>query len=110
MNCVANRVRRLESIEAEVGIDAEAAAFIHNDLTPAWKEIADSACRSARSARLSLDEPLARTSWRLSPSDFGFHNALRTGDGCTRFFDFEYAGWDDPARMVCDFFCQPAVP
>ena len=27
-----------------------------------------------------------------------------------RFLDFEYAGWDDPAKMVCDFFCQPAVP
>ena len=26
------------------------------------------------------------------------------------FIDFEYAGWDDPAKTVCDFFCQPAVP
>ena len=26
------------------------------------------------------------------------------------FIDFEYAGWDDPAKMICDFFCQPAVP
>lgn len=27
-----------------------------------------------------------------------------------KFFDFEYAGWDDPAKLVCDFFCQLAVP
>lgn len=27
-----------------------------------------------------------------------------------RFIDFEYAGWDDPAKLVCDFFCQPQVP
>jgi hypothetical protein len=27
-----------------------------------------------------------------------------------KFIDFEYAGWDDPAKTVCDFFCQPAVP
>jgi hypothetical protein len=27
-----------------------------------------------------------------------------------RFIDFEYAGWDDPAKTVCDFLCQPAVP
>src|SRR5439155_7608032 len=27
-----------------------------------------------------------------------------------RFIDFEYAGWDDPAKLICDFFCQPAVP
>jgi Phosphotransferase enzyme family len=110
VECVANRLRRLESVQPEAGVDAAAAAFIRNDLVPAWRDVDDSVRVSGRSARLSLDEPLARDSWRLSPSDFGFHNALRTGDGCTRFFDFEYAGWDDPARMVCDFFCQPAVP
>jgi hypothetical protein len=26
------------------------------------------------------------------------------------FHDFEYAGWDDPAKMVADFFCQVQVP
>jgi hypothetical protein len=26
------------------------------------------------------------------------------------FLDFEYAGWDDPAKMVSDFFSQLAVP
>ena len=26
------------------------------------------------------------------------------------FVDFEYAGWDDPAKMVADFFLQPEVP
>jgi hypothetical protein len=47
---------------------------------------------------------------RLSPSDFGFHNALRAPDGRLLFVDFEYAGWDDPARTVCDFFLQPRIP
>jgi hypothetical protein len=46
----------------------------------------------------------------LSPSDFGFHNALRGEDGRLAFLDFEYAGWDDPAKLVCDFFFQMAVP
>ena len=23
---------------------------------------------------------------------------------------FEYSGWDDPAKLACDFFCQPSVP
>jgi hypothetical protein len=32
------------------------------------------------------------------------------GDGRLRFFDFEYAGWDDPAKMAADFFCQPRIP
>ncbi|MFL9880082.1 phosphotransferase [Herbaspirillum rhizosphaerae] len=46
----------------------------------------------------------------ISPSDFGFHNALLKSDGQLCFIDFEYAGWDDPAKMIGDFFCQPAVP
>lgn len=46
----------------------------------------------------------------ISPSDFGFHNALIGEDGTLRFIDFEYAGWDDPVKMLCDFFLQPALP
>lgn len=43
----------------------------------------------------------------LSPSDFGFHNALLSQDGLF-FIDFEYAGKDDPIKTLCDFVCQPA--
>jgi len=43
----------------------------------------------------------------LSPSDFGFHNALVDPSGALSFLDFEYAGRDDPAKPVSDFFCQP---
>jgi len=46
---------------------------------------------------------------QLSPSDFGFHNALRRPDGQLVFLDFEYFGWDDPAKMVCDFLLHPAM-
>lgn len=45
----------------------------------------------------------------LSPSDFGFHNALRRTDGSLVFLDFEYFGWDDPAKMVSDFLLHPAM-
>jgi hypothetical protein len=45
----------------------------------------------------------------LSPSDFGFHNALRRPDGSLVFLDFEYFGWDDPAKLVCDFLLHPAM-
>lgn len=45
----------------------------------------------------------------LSPSDFGFHNALRQPDGSLVFIDFEYFGWDDPVKLVCDFLWHPAV-
>ncbi|MCF6440356.1 aminoglycoside phosphotransferase family protein [Pseudoalteromonas luteoviolacea] len=45
----------------------------------------------------------------LSPSDFGFHNAMKTKQGLV-FFDFEYAGMDTSWKLLCDFFSQPAVP
>lgn len=45
----------------------------------------------------------------VSPSDFGFHNAFRSPSG-VKFFDFEFAGWDDPAKTVVDFSLQPRMP
>lgn len=45
-----------------------------------------------------------------SPSDFGFHNALRKNDGQVVFLDFEYFGWDDPAKLVSDFLLHPRNP
>ena len=45
----------------------------------------------------------------LSPSDFGFHNTLRRPDGSLTFLDFEYFGWDDPAKMIADFLLHPAM-
>lgn len=51
-------------------------------------------------------DPLERC---ISPSDFGFHNAIGTHTG-VKFIDFEFAGWDDPAKAVADFDLQPKVP
>jgi hypothetical protein len=45
----------------------------------------------------------------VSPSDFGFHNAIKTNQG-VKFFDFEFGGWDDPAKAIVDFTLQPKVP
>lgn len=45
----------------------------------------------------------ARRELILSPSDFGFHNAVVGSDGALNFVDFEYFGWDDPAKLLADF-------
>ena len=39
----------------------------------------------------------------LSPSDFGMHNAIFSEANHFTFIDFEYFGWDDPAKLVADF-------
>jgi transketolase len=45
----------------------------------------------------------------LSPSDLGFHNALRRPDGRLLFLDFEYFGWDDPAKTWSDARLHPRM-
>ncbi|WP_455212594.1 aminoglycoside phosphotransferase family protein [Kaarinaea lacus] len=45
----------------------------------------------------------------LSPSDFGFHNAIKRPDGDLVFVDFEYFGWDDPAKLIADFLWHPGM-
>jgi hypothetical protein len=93
------RVARLAGIASEF---ADAIRFVREELTPEWERI--------RAAIPPSDTPLSPENRCISPSDFGFHNALLEADGKLRFLDFEYAGWDDPAKLVCDFFHQPAVP
>ena len=39
----------------------------------------------------------------VSPSDFGFHNAIKSDTG-VKFIDFEFAGLDDPSKLLLDFF------
>jgi hypothetical protein len=56
------------------------------------------------------EEPLPVRQRTLSPSDHGFHNAIKVSGANWVFLDFEYAGWDDPAKMLADACLQPAVP
>ncbi len=107
---VARRVERLRSLPVAGVSDLAAAGFVDSDLAPAWRSVFTAARATAAACGLPLDRPLAPADRCVSPSDFGFHNALREASGRLRFIDFEYAGWDDPAKLVCDFFCQPAVP
>jgi hypothetical protein len=52
---------------------------------------------------------LPRSRQILSPSDFGFHNTLRRPDGRLVFLDFEYFGWDDPAKLASDIYWHPGM-
>jgi hypothetical protein len=86
----------------------QARAFIGNRLAPAWEKMKSSIAVQAAAKGIALTDPVAREI--VSPSDFGFHNSLIDSDGRASFLDFEYAGRDDPAKLICDFFCQPELP
>jgi hypothetical protein len=107
---VARRVERLKTIALGNVVDGAALAFAEAELGPAWEMVHSAGRASAAAHTLKTDQPLDPANRCLSPSDFGFHNALLANDGRLRFVDFEYAGWDDPSKLVCDFFCQPAIP
>lgn len=98
------RVDRLSEIVPDDDLDRQAKLFVNGDLVPVWREI-----RKAIQSSIHLgDESRLPMSERcLSPSDFGFHNSLQSENGGLRFVDFEYAGWDDPAKLISDFANQP---
>lgn len=104
------RIQRLQTIRGRSDIEKKAEHFVHADLVPEWEKIKNAAFLTAKTDNLALDTAIPLQDNRLSPSDFGFHNALEDKTGTLIFMDFEYAGWDDPAKMVCDLFYQPQIP
>jgi thiamine kinase-like enzyme len=53
-----------------------------------------------------LFKKLSKKDLIISPSDFGFHNIIKTKNEYF-FIDFEYSGLDDPLKLICDFVCNP---
>jgi hypothetical protein len=83
--------------------------FLDEELTPVVQTAVAAAQKVYADAGLNFDTDLSQTQWVLSPSDFGFHNALRRPNGRLAFIDFEYFGWDDPAKLVSDFLLHPGM-
>lgn len=84
-------------------------AFLRNDFKPLFKEVVDWCQRQSALSSLPYNTDIALRERTLSPSDFGFHNAIKREDGPIIFLDFEYFGWDDPAKTVSDFLLHPAM-
>lgn len=107
---VERRLERLAALDPMAPRVDAARALIEGRLREVWKTAQANFGARARAAGIDPARRLDPTQGRLSPSDFGFHNALVDAAGKLVFLDFEYAGMDDPAKLVVDFFCQPEVP
>jgi hypothetical protein len=107
---IERRVEQLTTLDAAAPHADEAQRLVQEKLFPAWNAVKAKLVTDAAAAGLAIDAALATEDACLSPSDFGFHNALVDDGGAVTFLDFEYAGRDDPAKLVSDFFCQPEVP
>ncbi len=110
ISTVERRVARLATIDPETPHAKEAQTFVSMRLLPTWHAVKLNLATAAQATGIAMDQALASDDRCLSPSDFGFHNALIDDAGRLTFLDFEYAGSDDPAKLVSDFFCQPEVP
>lgn len=106
---VERRVARLGRLDPEAPQHLAAQAFVERRLQPVWSAVKARIDTASKAMGLSPDIELSLAETCISPSDFGFHNALVDGD-TIGFIDFEYAGRDDAAKLVGDFFCQPEVP
>ena len=108
INLAETRINRLMvTLRLEGGVEAEASRFLKEKLHPMLELL--KARVSEQLSPYQLAEPLSPEERILSPSDFGFHNTLEENNSLF-FLDFEYAGWDDPAKLICDFICQPELP
>ena len=100
------RLRRLDKASAQQPALAD---FLRNELIPC-RQLAEQRCRDlCRKSGIAPNTEISLSERTLSPSDFGFHNALRGAGGRLVFVDFEYFGWDDPAKTVADFLLHPGM-
>jgi hypothetical protein len=104
---IERRLARLNELAAEG--DAELAGFLRDRFAPVLADLAAFAAQGYRRLGMSFEAPLAPASRSLCPSDFGFHNTLRRGDGRLVFIDFEYFGWDDPVKLTADLLLHPGT-
>ena len=97
---IQERLVHLRAVPKQGRVNIDLHSFLTKEFTPVFERLAQAQDTQAI---------VPREQCVLSPSDFGFHNALELPDGKMTFVDFEYFGWDDPAKMLSDFLLHSAV-
>lgn len=109
LNHVNRRFNRLIALTPESDIEFEAKALV-SEMSEWWNELKQRIVKHGMAQGYTLNAIIPAHERVISPSDFGFHNAIVRSDGEIVFLDFEYAGWDDVAKLAADFFFQPEIP
>ena len=100
---------RHERLRREGVKHADFHRFLSDRLAPEIERALAAAEHAYDSRGWSFTAPLDPPTRSLSPSDFGFHNALLEADGRLTFVDFEYFGWDDPVKIAADVMLHPGM-
>lgn len=109
LTLINNRIEQIGLIKPESAEDREALLLVEK-IRKTWNRLVEEIHSACTSESLDLNDELIPECRVISTSDFGFHNALINEEGKLTFLDFEYAGWDDPAKMLGDFFGQIQIP
>lgn len=107
-HAVSLRLERLTSLPEDGNSQQALRRFLSEEYLPSLDRITQWSKAAVEEMGLSFTQDLPISKRILSPSDFGFHNALRRGKEIV-FLDFEYFGWDDPAKMIADFLLHPGI-
>lgn len=106
---LSGRVARLRSLPDDAMGIAALRRFLDERFDPFVADLTAWAGEQATRHGIERHREIRAEERTLSPSDFGFHNALRDAGGRLVFVDFEYFGWDDPAKTAADFLLHPAM-
>jgi len=95
------RLERLKQTDS-----SELHYFIEHEFSPIFEVLMNQAREKVADL---FDTNLDREFQIMSPSDFGSHNAIKEDSGRIMFIDFEYFGWDDPVKLISDFYWHPGM-
>jgi len=99
-NIVTNRLKKFNYIKTHD-------TYINTQLNSSLSQIKERFELTTKALPVQWQEVIKETI--VSPSDFGFHNALQLNNDYY-FIDFEYAGIDSSWKLFTDIFAQPEIP
>ena len=104
---IEERYKRLTALPREDKQNNALFEFLEKEFNPSLSTTVTWCKDELTKQGIYYSSKLEKENRTLSPSDFGFHNAIRQKDGSIVFLDFEHFGWDDPAKMISDFLIHP---
>ena len=106
---VERRRERLRSVPTDSDEVACMRRWLDETFDPLVVEVRRWCRDAAERSGVAFHEFIGSDARTLTPSDFGFHNSIRRSDGTLIFVDFEYFGWDDPAKTIVDYLLHPGM-
>lgn len=110
IDCVENRIAGLDKAGKKGIVFDALRSYMDDEFMPLYRTIKKMTVQKARNLGIDIAAKIQKSEMTLSQSDFGFQNAIKAENGKIFFIDFEYYGWDDPVKLIADFYLEPAVP